>query len=184
MKLSFLIVLLFSITTVFSQNSVVGEERDSPVVSKTANDGSIIKGTVIEESTGKPLPGVSIVVVGTKLSTLTNSDGSFSFRKMEAGKYNLQFSLFSFASKIISDVEVVNNEATTLTVSLSEMNGVLDEVVIKTVKAKTESVKSLLTMQKNSVRVSDGISAESIKRTPDKTASDVLKRISGGQYPE
>ena len=34
-------------------------------------------------------------------------------------------------------------------------------------------------MQKNSVRVSDGISAESIKRTPDKTASDVLKRISG-----
>ena len=184
MKLSFLIALLFSVGTVFSQNSVVAEERDSPVVSKIANDGSIIKGTVIEESTGKALPGVQVLVVGTKLSTVTDSEGNFSFRKMESGKYNLQFMLFSFSTKIISDVEVVNNEATALTVSLSEMNGVLNEVVIKTVKAKAESVQSLLTMQKNSIRVSDGISAESIKRTPDKTTSDVLKRISGASVQD
>lgn len=179
MKLSFLIALLFSVSSMFSQNTVVAEERDSPVVSKIENDGSIIKGTVIEESTGKALPGVQILIVGTRLSTVTDSQGSFSFRKMQAGKYNIQFTLFSFETKIISDVEVVNNEATTLTVSLSEMNGQLKEVVIKKVKAKAESVQSLLTMQKNSIRVSDGISAESIKRTPDKTASDVLKRISG-----
>jgi len=194
MKLSYFITLLFFCSSVFSQNSTAKDVADSsvtestissttvthsPAISNEIDESSIIKGTVIEESTGKPLPGVSIVVMGTKLSTLTNSDGSFSFRKMEAGKYNLQFSLFSFATKIISDVEVVNKEATVLTVSLSEMNGVLDEVVIKTVKAKTESVQSLLKVQKNSVRVSDGISAESIKRTPDKTASDVLKRISG-----
>jgi TonB-dependent receptor len=36
-----------------------------------------------------------------------------------------------------------------------------------------------LTIQKNSIRVADGISAESIKKTPDRTAADVLKRISG-----
>jgi hypothetical protein len=184
MKISFLIALLFSVSSVFSQNSVMAEDRDAPVVSKIANDGSIIKGTVIEESTGKALPGVQVLVVGTKLSTVTDSEGNFSFRKMEAGKYNLQFTLFSFSTKIISDVEVVNNEATALTVSLSEMNGVLNEVVIKTVKAKAESVQSLLTMQKNSIRVSDGISAESIKRTPDKTTSDVLKRISGASVQD
>ena len=39
-------------------------------------------------------------------------------------------------------------------------------------------------MQKNSIRVSDGISAESIKRTPDKTTSDVLKRISGASIQD
>jgi hypothetical protein len=130
------------------------------------------------------LPGVLVSIVGTKLATLTDAEGRFSFRKMEAGKYNLQFSLFSFSTKIISEVEVIDKEATVLTVSLSEMNGVLDEVVIKTVKAKTESVQSLLTMQKNSIRVSDGISAESIKRTPDKTTSDVLKRISGASVQD
>jgi TonB-dependent receptor len=183
MKLSFLIPFLFVVSSVFSQPSNGTESTDTYVadatISNAIDDSSIIKGTVIEEATGKPLPGVLVAIVGTKFSTLTDAAGKFSFRKMPAGKYNLQFSLFSFATKIISEVEVIDKEATILTVSLDEMNGVLDEVVVKTVKAKQESVKSLLTMQKNSVRVSDGISAESIKRTPDKTASDVLKRISG-----
>ncbi|MDD5148964.1 MAG: outer membrane beta-barrel protein [Flavobacterium sp.] len=184
MKLSFLIPFLFLVSSVFSQNSFKEEKKEFSRTLTNTNDGSIIKGTVIEEATGKPLPGVQVIVVGTKLFTVTDSDGSFNLRKMEAGKYNLQFSLFSFSTKIISDVEVINNEATVLTVSLSEMNGVLDEVVIKTVKAKAESINSLLTMQKNSIRVSDGISAESIKRTPDKTTSDVLKRISGASVQD
>jgi hypothetical protein len=184
MKLSILIVFLFTVTSTFSQNYAMAEVPDTSSSKTDLNDGSIIKGTVIEESTGKPLPGVNVLIVGTKLATITDSAGNFSFRKMEAGKYNLQFSMFTFSTKIISEVEVVNNEATVLTVSLAEMNGVLDEVVIKTVKAKTESVQSLLTMQKNSIRVSDGISAESIKRTPDKTTSDVLKRISGASVQD
>jgi TonB-dependent receptor len=183
MKLSLLFPFLFVVSSAFSQNSNSAESIDTYVadatITNSTDESSIIKGTVIEESSGKPLPGVLVSIIGTKLSTLSDSEGKFSFRKMETGKYNLQFSLFSFATKIISEVEVIYKEATVLTISLAEMNGVLDEVVIKTVKAKTESVKSLLTMQKNSVRVSDGISAESIKRTPDKTASDVLKRISG-----
>lgn len=183
MKLSYLIVFLFLATSVYSQKATVAESSDNLVADATIHipidDNSIIKGTVIEESTGKPLPGVLVVIKGTKFSTLTDAEGKFYFRKMPAGKYNLEFSFFSFSTKIVSDVEVVDKESTDLTVSMSEMNGVLDEVVIKTVKAKAESVQSLLTMQKNSIRVSDGISAESIKRTPDKTASDVLRRISG-----
>lgn len=184
MKLSYTFVFLFFISSLFSQNAETtgpsASYKSDVKIAKSIDESSIIKGTVIEEATGKPLPGALVVIIGTKFSTLTDSEGKFYFRKMPAGKYNLEFSLFSFSTKIVSDVEVIDKEATVLTVSLAAFNGVLDEVVVKTtVKAKSESVKSLLTMQKNSVRVSDGISAESIKRTPDKTASDVLKRISG-----
>jgi len=184
MKLSNLIGFLFLATSVYSQNAIVAELSDNLVADATIHtnidDASIIKGTVIEESTGKPLPGVLVVIKDTKFSTITDAEGKFYFRKMPAGKYNLEFSFFSFSTKIVSDVEVIDKEATVLTVSLAEMNGTLDEVIVKTtVKAKAESVQSLLTMQKTSVRVSDGISAESIKRTPDKTASDALRRISG-----
>ena len=183
MKLSYLIVFLFFVNSVFSQNLKTLEATSNDVadatVTKSIDDNSIITGTVIEESTGKPLPGVLVAIKGTKLATLTDAEGKFYFRKMPSGQYILEFSLFSFSTKIVSEVEVIDKEATILNVSLSEMNGVLDEVVIKTVKAKTESVQSLLTMQKNSIRVSDGISAESIRRTPDRTTSDVLKRISG-----
>jgi hypothetical protein len=183
MKLSNLILFLLFVTSVFSQNNNGTDIADASLAETTStitiDEKSIITGTVIEESTGKPLPGVLVVVKGTKLATLTDAQGKFYFRKMEAGKYELEFSFFSFSTKIVSDVEVIDKEATVLNVSLAEMNGVLDEVVVKTVKAKAESVQSLLTMQKNSIRVSDGISAESIKRTPDRTTSDVLRRISG-----
>ena len=185
MKISNLIFFLFFVTSVFSQNSRQTGPADTYVADATIthnaiDENSIITGTVIEESTGKPLPGVLVVIIGTKFSTQTDAEGKFYFRKMPAGQYILEFSLFSFSTKVVDEVVVVDKEATVLNVSLTEMNGVLDEVVVKkTVKAKAESVQSLLTMQKNSVRVSDGISAESIKRTPDKTTSDVLKRISG-----
>jgi len=183
MKLSNLILFLLFVTSVFSQNNTATDLADASLAettSKTAIDEqSIITGTVIEESTGKPLPGVVVAIIGTKFSTTTDAQGKFYFRKMPAGQYILEFSLFSFSTKVVDEVVVVDKEATVLNVSMAELNGVLDEVVIKTVKAKTESVQSLLTMQKNSIRVSDGISAESIKRTPDRTTSDVLRRISG-----
>jgi hypothetical protein len=96
----------------------------------------------------------------------------------------MEFSILFFETKIVSDVEVVANEKFTMTVSLEEKKNQLEEVVIKKIKAKAESVNSLLSMQKNSVRVSDGISAETIRKTPDKTTSDVLKRISGASVQD
>ena len=183
MKLSYLIVFLFFVSSVFSKDFKGVESTDNNLANATikniADENSIITGTVIEESTGKPLPGVLVAIIGTKFSTKTDAEGKFYFRKVDSGQYILEFSLFSFSTKVVDEVVVVDKEATVLNVSMAELSGVLDEVVIKTVKAKTESVQSLLTMQKNSIRVSDGISAESIKRTPDKTTSDVLKRISG-----
>src|ERR1041385_4604216 len=38
---------------------------------------------------------------------------------------------------------------------------------------------TLLVMQKNNVSVSDGVSSETIRKTPDRSTSDVLKRVSG-----
>jgi hypothetical protein len=144
----------------------------------------IIKGTVIEEASGKSLPGATISIIGTKMATQSDVDGNFIFRNVAVGKYNLQFSAFTFETKIISEVEITKDETTNLTVSLSEEKNTLKEVVITTTKMKAESLKSLLTVQKNSPRVSDGISAETIKRTPDKTTSDVLKRISGASVQD
>jgi TonB-dependent receptor len=160
MKIFYFLVILLSVQLSFSQQSG-------------------LKGKIIEESTGKTLPGAIIRIKNTTLATESDIDGNFFFRSVAVGKYDVEFSALGFETKILTEVEVNQKEVTNLTVSLVEKKNVLDEVVIRTVKAKTESVQSLLTMQKNSIRVSDGISAESIKRTPDKTTSDVLKRISG-----
>ena len=152
----------------------------SAIYSQTA----IIKGTVVEEGTGKSIPGVLVKVLNTKLATQTDASGEFIIRNVPVGKQEVQFSDFTLETKIISDVDAIKDETTSLTVSMAEKNNTLNEVVIKKTKMKAESVASLLSVQKNSARVSDGISAETIKRTPDKTTSDVLKRISGASVQD
>ena len=152
----------------------------STIYSQTA----IIKGTVVEEGTGKSIPGVLVKVLNTKLATQTDASGEFIIRNVPVGKLELQFSDFTLDTKIISDVDAIKDETTSVTVSMAEKNNTLNEVVIKKTKMKAESVASLLSVQKSSARVSDGISAETIKRTPDKTTSDVLKRISGASVQD
>ena len=148
------------------------------------SQNAVLKGSTIEESNGKSLPGVTVVVSKTKFSTISDSEGNFIIRNIPPGKYDLKFSFVSFQTKTISDVTISTDDTTFLTVSMVENNNQLNEVVVTNTKAKAESIKSLLTMQKNSIRVSDGISAETIKRTPDKTTSDVLKRISGASVQD
>jgi hypothetical protein len=158
--------ILFSFTSIYSQTSG-------------------IKGAVIEDKTGMPLPGATVKIVELNKSRVTDANGSFTFSNIAPGTYIVKVTALTFQEKEITEVIVVADDIYNLTISLLEKNNQLDEVVIKApTKAKVESVKSLLTMQKNSATVSDGISAETIKRTPDKNTSDVLKRISGASIQD
>ena len=149
-----------------------------------AQSNETIKGTVVEEGSGKTLPAVNVVIRKIKKSTITDAEGNFTIYKLDTGKYDVEFSSLGFETKIVTDVELIAGEVTVLTISLVEKKNTLDEIVVTKTRAKAESIKSLLAVQKNSARVSDGISAESIKRTPDKTTSDVLKRISGASIQD
>lgn len=143
-----------------------------------------IKGLVLEDKTGQPLPGATVTIKGQNKSRVTGAEGTFNFSKIAPGVYEISVTALGFQEKEITEVIVVENEINDLTISLEAKSNQLDEVVITTTRAKTESVKSLLTQQKNAATVSDGISAETIKRSPDKNTSDVLKRISGASIQD
>jgi hypothetical protein len=143
-----------------------------------------IKGAVIDDKTGQPVPGATVVLNGQNKSTVTNPDGNFIFSKLNEGTYDITVSGFTYQSKEVTEIIVKKDELFYITISLEEKKNELKEIVITTTRAKVESVKSLLTQQKNSPNVSDGISAETIRRTPDKNTSDVLKRISGASIQE
>jgi hypothetical protein len=51
----------------------------------------------------------------------------------------------------------------------------LQKYVVKATPRRMETVNALLVRQKNLPNISDGISAESIRRSPDKNTSEVLK---------
>lgn len=130
----------------------------------------------------EPLAGVSIKITGTNKGTFSGPDGNYVF-SVEAGKnYAILFTYIGFEEKEIIDVDVVSGKVTTLDVILNISNAsTLDDVVIRAAPrtARMETVNSAIQFQKNTGMVASVISAEAIRRSPDKNSSEVLKRVPG-----
>ena len=144
---------------------------------------SSIKGIVIDEKTGETLPGAIVVIEGTVTGSNTDLDGAFTFKNVAPGKYTLVSKLISYNTKILTDVIVKSGEPTIISISLGTASTDLGVIEIIATMSK-ETTNAMLVMQKNNASVSDGISSESIKRTPDRNTSDVLKRISGASIQD
>lgn len=136
-----------------------------------------LAGKVTDKATGEDIIGATILIEGTTNGATTDLDGKY-FLQVAPGTYNVLVSYVSYKTKRIEKVNISANEVTNLSLNLEEATQELDEVII-TATFEKESQASILTERKNSVQVSDGISAEVIKKTPDRTSSDVLKRITG-----
>jgi len=138
-----------------------------------------ISGVVSDTKTGETLIGVTVKIKGTTKGVSTDVDGKYTLQAMANGKYTLEFSYVGYQTKEVSDIEVKSPAVTNLSVTLSEASGQnLGEVVVKA-SFKQESINTLYAQQKNSALISDGISSEQIKKSPDRNTSDVLKRVSG-----
>lgn len=82
-----------------------------------------VSGKVVDTS-GSPMPGVSVAVKGTALGTITATDGTFSLTRVPA-KSSLTFSFIGYQSQQIS----VGNKKS-FNVVMQEDTKVLDEVVV------------------------------------------------------
>ncbi|MFN0080910.1 MAG: TonB-dependent receptor domain-containing protein, partial [Ferruginibacter sp.] len=144
-----------------------------------------ITGKVISASSGQPLGGASLTLIEKTKTKAADQNGVFSFAKLEAGKYAIKCSYAGYDEKIIEEIIVKDNDNTDISISLDIKAS--DAVVItgpKRLKAAGATVESLLIAQKNSSSVSDGISEQSLKRTPARTASDAIKLVSGASIQD
>jgi TonB-dependent receptor len=136
-----------------------------------------IAGKVLNEK-NEPLHGVSIKIDENAAGGVaTDVEGRF-LLKLKPGKYTLTLTSVGYNNKTITDVQVDADGLQELNVVMQAASKELKAVVVS-VSAKRETDFALLNMQKNNASISDGISAESIKRSPDKNTGEVLKRVSG-----
>lgn len=148
-----------------------------------AQTGKIV-GKIIDAKTGETLPGATVLIEGTTKGVSSDFDGNFSISGLQPGKYNLVASYITYDNKKFIDVVVKANDVTDFNIGLDQSSSqTLGEVVVQAEMNK-ENTNTLLVMQKNNASVSDGISSESIKKTPDRNTSDVLKRISGASIQD
>lgn len=141
-----------------------------------------ITGKVISSKTGEPLIGATVSIDSITRAVATDLNGNYSISGLPPGTYSVSGSYVSYDKKVVSDVVVSATEFTTLNLTLDQAVAV-NNVTVRT-RVNRENIGALLAAQKNSASVSDGISAELIRRTPDRTTSDVLKRVSGASIQD
>ncbi len=94
-----------------------------PFSQALAQQGKTVKGTVTDTS-GSPLPGVSVVVKGTTVGAITNIDGVYSIEVPATGKTLV----YSFVGMKSSEIAIGNQ--TTINVKLAEETIGLEDVVV------------------------------------------------------
>ena len=134
-----------------------------------------LNGRVIN-SKNESIAGATVNVAGSNKAFAADVEGRFVLKLDASKKHTVEISAAGYNSKLIEDVEGKAGEVNDLLVTLEDKT--LAQVTVRT-SVRKESTASLLSLQRNNTAVSSGIAADFIKRTPDRTTADALKRVSG-----
>lgn len=92
-----------------------------------------IRGTIADEQSTAPLPGVTVLVIGSDplIGTSTDMDGNFVLTGVPIGRVDLTFSFIGYESRTMPGVLVNSGKETVLNIRLTEKVQSLNEVVVK-----------------------------------------------------
>lgn len=126
--------------------------------------GITIQGTVVDDSDGEPMPGVTVTIEGTNKTTATDFDGQYVIKADKAGTL-----VFTFVG--MTPEKRSFNGSTTINVRMTDDARVLDEVV----------VVGYGTMRKSDLTGSvSSISADKLKKTPAANLDQALQGRAAG----
>ena len=101
---------------------------------------SRIEGTVRSASTGDPVAGARITVVGTSLAGATNENGYYAIDNVPVGTYNVRVAVIGFQPVTITNQVVSAGLPTTVNFSLQASILRIEGVVVTGVAEATEVV--------------------------------------------
>ncbi|GGB15759.1 TonB-dependent receptor [Puia dinghuensis] len=137
-----------------------------------------IKGKIRDSKTGEPMTGATVTLANTRYWTTVQLDGTFTFRHVPAGKYQLTASAVGYQRS--TPVEVVlssDNDEKDLALSLSVSTTTLEEVQISAASGGSDNTARRI--EQRSDMVQNILSARTIEISPDITVANALQRVSG-----
>lgn len=107
-----------------------------------------ISGSVVDGSTKDPLLGVSILVKGKVVGTISDTDGNFSLNVSSAPPLTLIFSMVGYNA---TEIEITDPNVTGLEISLEESTIMGQEVVVSASRVEESVMQSPVSIEKMDV---------------------------------
>ena len=141
-----------------------------------------VSGRVLARENGEPLGFADVSLrpvdpAGHLAGVQANADGTFELTA-DAGAYTLQVRSLGHRTKQVTGVTVVAGGLERLDVQLDAEVLSQEEVVVEA-RALTNTDGAQLNARRKAASVGDAVSAEQVKRSPDRDVADVLKRVTG-----
>lgn len=131
----------------------------------------------IVTANGQPLEGAIIKLENTAYRAAADSAGKFKIQNVKPGDYKLLVTYLGFDS-LSKNIKAGTSPINIGKLELSQNTTSLKELTISgTLKRGSEG--KAISLTKNAKQIVTVISAEGIKKLPDKNAADALKRVAG-----
>ncbi|WP_412476959.1 TonB-dependent receptor domain-containing protein [Flavobacterium sp. TBRC 19031] len=144
MKIYLFIVSLFFCGITYAQTSISGSVKDSK---------------------NQPVPGANVKVVGDSAGTVTDGDGNFSLSTFKKPPFDIEVSSVGYGSTTAT--VTANNQK--ITVSLSEKETQLDEIVVSASRAPEKVRESPVTIERMTIK--------DVKKTASPSFYDGLENL-------
>jgi outer membrane receptor protein involved in Fe transport len=135
-----------------------------------------IEGFVRDLKTSEAIFGATVMIKGTSIGAVTDVDGHYHIQGLLGDTCTLIFRFISY--KTVEVACKTDNRITRFDISMESTDFDLSEVVVKA-RMSSNTETSMLATVKSLPQVTSGISAAQIAKSPDRVASEVVRRVPG-----
>ncbi|MDY2778589.1 MAG: TonB-dependent receptor [Alloprevotella sp.] len=139
-------------------------------------NAAVLRGKVIDAVTGESLPGATVQITQAGKITTTDEAGLFEFGGLGQRGYTLVCSYITYEKQTLTVYPARTD--TLLVIALKPVDESLGVATV-TAKARRNTEQALVNLQKQSLVVQNGVSAQQIAKTQDRDASEVIRRVPG-----
>ncbi len=146
------------------------------VTTALADVAATLRGRVVDAKTGEALVGATVQILQAGKTVYSADDGAFTISALGLRNYTLTTSYLGYRR-----VSLTVNPAKTDTLLIVRLEENLSQLGSATVTGhvKRNTENAIVTVQKNSLLVQSGISAQQISKSQDKDVSEVIRRVPG-----
>lgn len=148
-----------------------------------AQEGQTLRGTILDEASRAPLPGVSVMVEGSNpaLASASDIDGNYRIKGVPLGRHTIKVSYLGYETQTIPNVIITAGKEAIINISLTESVSKLNEVTIvyDRTKDKTVTNNEMTTVSSRSFNIEDTKRYAGSLSDPSRMAANYAGVIAG-----